>query len=232
MKRIAAATGMALAVVLSSTGILSAAPLAGFALVTESRHFAFYSRDKARADADKTERYVNELETLFGQELKGRTEYYRCEHAEEIAAATGRYASGVTSVAEGRIFSIQDFHAHELVHLVAGQLGHAGNFFDEGLAVALAHEQPLKKDGLEKAVRARSAMPMSELVRGFDRMDQTTGYALAGSFMSHLIRTQGIAKLAQFLRACGPKGGDPTTAFASAFGTTLEEAGSAWKATL
>jgi hypothetical protein len=230
MKQASKASLVALAMAVSSAAAATAAPLAGFALVTETQHFAFYSRDKARPDAEKTERYVRELETLLGQQVTGRVDYYRCEHAEEIAFATGRLAAGVTSVGERRIYSVQDFHAHELVHLVAGQLGNAGTFFDEGLAVALSHEEPLKKAGVEKA--ARAAGSVSSLVAGFDSMDQRTGYALAGSFVNHLLRTHGTAKVVSFYRACGPKGGDPAAAFLSVFGTTMDEAGKTWQASL
>lgn len=215
---------------LSSAGAATAAPLAGFALVTETQHFSFYSRDKAHPDAEKTERYVRELEILLGQQVSGRVDYYRCGHAEEIASATGRLAAGVTSLAERRIYSIQDFHAHELVHLVAGQLGNAGSFFDEGLAVALSHEEPLKKASVEKAARASGTL--STLAANFDSMDQRTGYALAGSFVAHLLRTRGTAKVADFFRACGPRGGDREAAFLSVFGTTLDEAGRTWQASL
>lgn len=230
MKRTTEAILAGLALVTSFAGAATAAPLAGFALVSETQHFAFYSRDNARPDAEKSERYVRELETLLGHQVTGRVDYYRCEHAEEIASATGRLAAGVTSVGERRIYSVQDFHAHELVHLVAGQLGNGGSFFDEGLAVALSHEEPLKKASMQKA--ARTVASLSALSANFDSMDQRTGYALAGSFVAHLLRTHGTAKVAEFFRACGPKGGDRAAAFQSVFGTSLDEAGKTWQASL
>ncbi|PYQ02576.1 MAG: hypothetical protein DMF82_15730 [Acidobacteria bacterium] len=168
---------------------LQAAPLPGFVLTAQTQHFSFYSRDNQKVDSQKTERYLAQVEQLLGQQVEGRAEYYRYASAQELAAGTGTYAAGLTLAHSGQIHSTQAFHAHEIVHLVAGQMGNPGVFFQEGLAVA-------------------------------------------GSFVNRLIKTHGIAKVAEFFRACGPNGGNPSVAFARTFGQSLDEAGAAWAASL
>ena len=210
---------------------LQAAPLPGFVLKAETEHFAFYSRGNEKVDAAKSERYLARVEAMLGQDVSGRAEYYRYANPQEVAAGTGTYAEGVTFARAGQIHSTQEFHAHEIVHLVAGQMGNPGVFFQEGLAVAIGNEgrwqgQDVNKLAREQARRAK----LSALVAGFGRMDANTAYAVAGSFVGSLIKAHGAAKVAEFFRACS--GGNTADAFARTFGQTLDEAGVAWAASL
>src|SRR4051812_15057114 len=100
----------------------AAAAVPGFTLAAQTTHFSFYSRG-AKVDAQKSERFLASIEKELGATFDGRAEYYRYERPEDIAAATGAYASGVTYAKERQIHSTQTFHAHEIVHLIAGQLG-------------------------------------------------------------------------------------------------------------
>lgn len=208
-----------------------AGPLPGFALKAQTEHFSFYSRGNQKIDAQKSERYLAEIQGLLGQRVSGRAEYYRYETAQELAAGTGTYAEGVTFARAGEIHSTQDFHAHEIVHLVAGQMGNPGAFFHEGLAVALGNRgrwrgQDVHKLAREAARRGR----VSTLVAGFARLDTDTAYPVAGSFVSSLIARHGIEKVSEFFRACS--GTNTADAFARTFGQTLDQAGEAWAASL
>jgi hypothetical protein len=212
---------------------LQAAPLPGFVLTAQTQHFSFYSRDNQKVDSQKTERYLAQVEQLLGQQVDGRAEYYRYATAQELAAGTGTYAAGLTLAHAGQIHSTQAFHAHEIVHLVAGQMGNPGVFFQEGLAVAVGNEAKWQgKDVDTLARKAAGSAKLSSFVARFDSMDPDTAYAVAGSFVNGLIKTHGIAKVAEFFRACGPKGTNPAAAFARTFGQSLDEAGAAWAASL
>jgi hypothetical protein len=61
-------------------------------------------------------------------------------------------------------------------------------------------------------------------------MDAQKAYPVAGSFVAYLIKTQGMAKTAQFFRACS--GGNTAAAFQSTFGLSMDEAGAGWVASL
>jgi hypothetical protein len=63
-------------------------------------------------------------------------------------------------------------------------------------------------------------------------MDPQTAYPVAGSFVGHLIRTEGLGKVADFFRGCRQGGGDRDQAFAGVFGRSLEAAGAEWLAGL
>jgi hypothetical protein len=221
--------------ILASTA-LYAAPLPGFALTAQTEHFSFYTRSKQAVEAQKTEQYVAKVEELLGERLCGRADYYRYGSAEEIQFATGQYAAGLTYATSGpgQIHSMKAFHPHEIVHLVAERLGKPGTFFHEGLAVAIGDEarwagksvNAIAKD----LVKAGKLTSVSALVSQFDRMDPQSAYPVAGSFVAFLIKTQGIAKTAQFFRACS--GSNTVTAFQHTFGLSMDEAGAGWVATL
>jgi len=212
---------------------LQAAPLPGFVLTAQTQHFTFYSRDNQKVDSQKTERYLAQVEQLLGQQVEGRAEYYRYASAQELAAGTGTYAAGLTLAHSGQIHSTQAFHAHEIVHLVAGQMGNPGVFFQEGLAVAIGNEAKWQgKDVDSLARKVAGSAKLSAYVARFDSLDADTAYAVAGSFVNRLIKTHGIAKVAEFFRACGPRGSNASVAFARTFGQSLDEAGAAWAASL
>jgi hypothetical protein len=212
---------------------LQAAPLPGFVLTAQTQHFSFYSRDNQKVDSQKTERYLEQVEQLLGQQVEGRAEYYRYATAQELAAGTGTYAAGLTLAHSGQIHSTQAFHAHEIVHLVAGQMGNPGVFFQEGLAVAIGNEAKWQgKDVDSLARKVAAGAKVSSFVARFDSLDADTAYAVAGSFVNRLIKAHGIAKVAEFFRACGPTGTNAASAFARTFGQSLDEAGAAWAASL
>ena len=184
---------------------LQAAPLPGFVLTAQTQHFSFYSRDNQKVDAQKTEQYLAQVEQLLGQQVEGRAEYYRYASAQELAAGTGTYAAGLTLAHSGQIHSTQAFHAHEIVHLVAGQMGNPGAFFQEGLAVAIGNGAKWQGKDVDKLARkAAKGARVSSFVAQFDSLDADTAYAVAGSFVNRLIRAHGIAKVAEFFRACAP----------------------------
>ena len=106
-------------------------------------------------------------------------------------------------------------------------------FFQEGLAVAIGNEAKWQGKDVDSLARKSAAgVKLSSLVARFDSLDPDAAYAMAGSFVNRLIKTQGIAKVAEFFRACGPAGTNPAAAFARTFGQSLDEAGAAWVASL
>jgi hypothetical protein len=182
-------------------------------------------------DARKTESYLVQVEQLLGQQVAGRADYYRYATAQELAAGTGTYAAGLTHAHE--IHSTQEFHAHEIVHLVAAQMGgDPGAFFQEGLAVAIGNHARWHGSDVDKTARkAARGTSLSAFVAGFPSVDPEVAYAVAGSFVNRLIKTHGMARVAEFFRACRP-GTTPSAAFARTFGQSLDEAGAAWAASL
>jgi len=217
-------------------GMLAAAPVwaqppRGFQLAAQTPHFLFYSRNGERIDVHEVERALCKVQRLLGQELPGRAEYYRYGTPQEIAANLGEYASGVTLGSLRQIHTVRrECPLHEIVHLVAAQLGDPGPFFQEGLAVALSGSkwrgQALGRVRLPAALRRQK---VSVLAARFESMDPETAYPIAGSFVAFLIKTYGVSRMADFFRASGGSGSPTDTAFRATFGESLDQAGTAWK---
>jgi hypothetical protein len=206
-----------------------AEPPRGFQLAAQTRNFLFYSRHGEPIDVHEVERSLWKVQRLLGQELGGRAEYYRYGSTQEVAADIGPYAAGVTLGRLRQIHTVKDSHLHEIVHLVAAQLGDPGPFFHEGLAVALSGSkwrgQALTGVRLPTGLRGQT---LSALIGRFEDVDAAIAYPLAGSFVAFLIKTHGVSRVADFFRACGDSGRPRDAAFRATFGVTLDEAGATW----
>lgn len=200
--------------------------LTGFTLAATTPRVSFYTRGPA-VDVAGIEASLTRIEGTLGTRLSGNASYYRYSSAQEVAAGTGHYAAGVTFA--GQVHSTRERHDHELVHLVAVQMGDAGRFFNEGLAVALGDDTRGQSKAAKKALA--NGQPLMSWVAGFDGQDADAAYAVAGTFVRHLIETQGIEKVRAFYRSARSEAG-MGRAFAAAFGQDLEPALAAWHSDL
>jgi hypothetical protein len=221
------ATLATLALVLSSVASAFAAPAPGFTLAASTPRFSFYTRG-AKVEADKSERYLAKVEEELGQHFEGHADYYRYESVGEVAVSTGAYAEGVTFASRREIHSAHGFHAHEIVHLVAGQMGNPGVLFHEGLAVVLGNDAKWNgRDVDAVSKRALKGQPALALLDSFESLPADEAYPLAASFVRSLIARHGLAKISTFFRACAtPQAKD--AAFESTFGTTYAQAVNEW----
>lgn len=234
MSRIA--LGLAVVGLLVRTAPVAGEPLPGFRQVAQSARVRFFTRADSRAgrrerDAlRRTEAYLAQLEHRLGERLAEPIEYYRYERPEDIASQTGVYATGLTRVGDHVVHSTVDYHPHELVHAVAGRLGNPGRFFHEGLAVAIGDEGRWGRRGVHELARAHvRGQSWRSLSGAFDRLEPDAAYPLAGSFVLHLIETEGQEKLFAFFRACGTSPAKAALAFRTAYGVSLDDAVAAWQ---
>ena len=214
---------LTVAVVLGSR---PAVALPGFTLAATTPRVSFYSRGQA-VDVAGVEASLTRIEGALDTRLAGHASYYRYASAQEVAAGTGHYADGVTFA--GQVHSARERHDHELVHLIAAQMGDPGRFFQEGLAVALGDAPRGQRKTAKKALSG--GQPLMSWVAGFDGQDQGAAYAVAGAFVRHLIDTYGIEKVRAFYRASRSEA-SVRRSFAAAFGQDLEPALAAWRADL
>jgi len=218
--------GTVVALVAASAN-LSAAPLPGFILSAEMTHVAVYTRPGKKADAAGVEKQVARLASDLGLADVARADYYHYDEAADLMAVTGTYAGGVTYPGRRQVHSTKESRDHELVHLVAFQLGNPGAFFQEGLAVVLGDRgrfQGRAVDGLAKPWARRSSLVA--LIGAFDAQQPGEGYAIAGSFMKFMVERHGLPKMAEFFRASQGQGA--SDAFQSVFALSLAEAGAQW----
>jgi hypothetical protein len=214
--------------------VAAAAPPPGFEATAQTSRFKFFTRGHDSAvDAQKVEKFMVSLEQTLGQQYSGQAQYYRYDRPEDIAAATGSYVSGVTFAGTREIHTTQAFHAHEIVHLLASQIGDPGPFFREGLAVALGDEGKWQGKSVDRLAKDYArGLTLRALVLGFTAMDAQRAYPLAGSFVAHLIKRHGVQKVKELFASAPRLGGDETTQFASVFGQSLEEAETDWRRSL
>jgi hypothetical protein len=207
-----------------------AEPSRGFQLAARTPHFLFYTRNGEPIDVHEVERSLWKVQRLLGQELPGQAEYYRYGTPQEVAADLGEYATGVTLGSLRQIHTVhRECHLHEIVHLVAAQLGDPGPFFQEGLAVALSG--PSWRGQALTGVRPPAALRrqgISALAARFESLPPDVAYPVAGSFVAFLIKTHGVSRVAAFFRASGASGAPRDDAFRATFGVGLDEAGAAW----
>ena len=226
MRKTATLALLTVAAILGTGPAASAAGLPGFTLAARTPRVSFYSRGQ-KVDVAKVEASLTRIEGALGTRLAGHASYYRYDSAQEVAAGTGHYAAGVTFA--GQVHSTSACHDHELVHLVAAQMGNPGRFFQEGLAVALGDDTRGLRRAAKKALSG--GQPLTRWVAGFDGQDPDAAYAVAGTFVRHLIDTHGMEKVRALFNASRSEAGVPR-AFAATFGQGLEEALSAWRADL
>lgn len=226
-----------------AAGALPAASqdLRGFALVLATRSIDFYARaDKGvrSGDAEAAERFLAEVRSRLGQTRDARrVRYYRVRDRADVAAVVGREAEGFTSAGGDRVVALRPCNRHELVHVAALELGDPGRFFQEGLAVALARESGWRGRALDRAARpAVARAPLRRFVESFDSLPPADAYAVAGSFVGHLIERHGLGVVADFFRGARVRDShgrwSREGAFQQAFGASLEEAEGAWRSSL
>lgn len=201
----------------------------GLVWTGETRYFTFYASPDQQTDAAACERYAAELVRMFGQRDLKRARYYRYRDAQELAARTGTYAAGLTYSDANEIHSTKPFHAHEIVHLVAGQLGRPGAFFQEGLAVALADKGRWRGRPVDAWAREQPRVrSVRWMVEHFERLDPEAAYPLAASFVKALLESHGTSRIGELFKRSAR--GPTRTAFEETFGQTLEAAERTWRA--
>jgi hypothetical protein len=194
----------------------------------QSTHFVFYTRG-APVDVDEVERSLRQVEGLLGTRIRARAEYYRYRTPQELAVFAGHYAAGVTYGSLRQIHSTRASHLHEVVHLVAAQLGDPGPFFQEGLAVALSDARAGRRREARRLHREAMSrrLTLGRMVARFDALDPAFASAAAGSFVAFLVETFSLPRVVAFFRACaGERGAE--AAFRATFGLGLDAAGEAW----
>jgi hypothetical protein len=215
---------------LAMAGSLEAAPPAAFALAAQTSRVMAYSRGQ-QVDARWVDDQVKHFEQLLGGSVAGPVSFIQYERPEEVGAVTGTYAAGITFAKAREIHTVKAAAPHEIVHLVAGQIGDPGAFFQEGLAVALTSGGQWYGRSIAKIVRGAlrgEAPALPVLLARFESLDPQLAYPLAGSFVSYLIESHGLDQVVAFFSAC--RGRFDAVAFQRTFGRSLEEAGQAWTA--
>jgi hypothetical protein len=208
-----------------------AAPATELKRVHVTPRVAYFASGKRKVDVRRTEEFLRRLDGLFGPPEDGRRIEYRLHDAHSLRfAETGQAAVGVTDLDALRIDTVLEYHPHELTHAVAGRLGRPPLLFAEGLAVALTSGGLWRGRDLDAAAeRALAAgARVDGLLTGFLDAEPDAAYAVAGSFVAHLLERHGIDPLVRFFRGCGDGGSGFEQAFRRAYGHSIARATIEW----
>ncbi|MDX2008399.1 MAG: hypothetical protein SFU83_24405 [Meiothermus sp.] len=155
------------------------------------------------------------LTQIWGDNLAGKTEYFKLASRQEMGQVTGFLAQGLAIPSRSAIYSIHACHVHEVAHLLTLPDGFAAlnTFWIEGIAMYFTwpsltcdSEIPTPdcpyRDAIgfyeghsvhfwaQKFYRDRSLPALSLLINGdplFHQLDGQHSYPVAGSFIAFLL---------------------------------------------
>jgi hypothetical protein len=176
-------------------------------------HYVFHFTEQDRVDEARQEAFHDWVLPQLGVSPGRQIQYFKYLDRTHMQLATGRATNGWADPAEFAVHSIFPWHAHEAVHVLTELLGRPSDFFNEGIAVALAFD-PLDNRFValwnntpihDVARRQRSAgslvSPTTTLTsERFRTHSEEVSYPAAGSFVAFLIERYGQASLNEFFR--------------------------------
>jgi hypothetical protein len=172
-------------------------------LVEREGQLVLHFTSEAPLDDAARQRLITRLawvESRLGVQVgRSAIDYWFHPNVASIRAFTG-FARGNFFDGDHTIHTVQALDTHEIVHAVSEVLAKRPNrFLDEGLAVALSGEwETLGIDELVRGHASVSPVPrLDELDLNFayyKAADTPLAYAVAGSFVSYLIKTWGIER--------------------------------------
>ncbi len=246
-----AAVVLAIACSSSPTAPTAGPTMSAFVQLTErfeTAHFVLHHAPGDSVDAERCEAHLQWLSAYLGVALPAKVDYYKFREWEDYWAAVSPGTSlGMAQPGGPAVFTIQPFHAHEVVHLFTGQLGSPNSFFHEGMSNAFQND-PLAGDyegrdhwsgltfhDLARQARAAGTLPRLETIIDTDGFRSTPGAARpAGSFVRYLVDTQGVGRMKQTCAAVGWSDSRETVAdtLLAIYGESLPELERAWLAFL
>lgn len=173
-----------------------------------------------------------------------RLQYNKYRNLAHIEAVTGQASNGFAEPDKFTVHSIWTFDPHEATHVYTSLFGRPSDFFNEGIAVALAVD-PLSGvyvskwngtpiDDVARSMKRAGTLPIISgmtATAAFRNVNDQTSYPVSGSFVSFVLAQRGIDAMRAFFAASSRNDSGPAidTQFRAAFGWTVAEADAAWR---
>jgi len=215
---------------------------APLSLSLETASYVFHYSEGDGVDAERQEALHEWATAQLGVAPGRKVQYFKYRSLAHMGSLTGRIANGWADPEAFEVHSIFRWNAHEAIHVYSALIGRPSDFFNEGLAVAMATD-PLagiyvpRWNGISVHTWARqhasTLLPLESMVTtpDFRSLDDATSYPQAGSFVAYLIETHGIGAVAS-LFAAGTRDdskGRILSDFQRSFGVSLEQAERDWR---
>jgi hypothetical protein len=207
--------------------------------------FSYASGDSV--DARRQDAYHEWAIGTFGVQMPQRLQYAKYRDRDHMFRLTGQSANGWAEPAVFRVHSIFPWHAHEAAHVYTALIGRPSDFFNEGIAVALAYDPAEGRfvslwnntpiHDVSRALQRSGTLPEIATItdtEAFRRVPEQQGYPAAGSFVSFLIDARGMPPMLAFFRGGTREEsrGAIETRFAATFGLPVAAAETQWRAFL
>lgn len=247
-----AASTLAAALLLALTACGSGGPTTPSATdaltgTVSSAHLEFHFSPQDAVDVPRQEAFHEWAVSELGVNPMQRLRYNKYRDRGHMERVTGQATNGWADPPAFTVHSIWPWDAHEAVHIYTSLIGRPSDFFNEGIAVALSvdpldgrfvslwNNQPI--DDIARTLLRNGSLPsilgMAE-TDAFRRLPDQASYPAAGSFTSHLLQSHGVQAMRRFFELSARGDSQPViqVRFASAFGVSLAEAESRWRAFL
>jgi hypothetical protein len=211
-------------------------------LSTAHIDFAFSEGDSV--DAERQEVYHGWATARLGVEMPRKLQYRKYRDRVHMERINGRQTNGFAEPAAFIAHSIWAYDPHEALHVYSALVGTPPDFFNEGIAVAMAVDPSANNFvsifGITPIhITARNAMRSGTLPsvesmmtsQGFQRLQATLSYPIAGSFVDYLLQSRGMTSMMGFFRSStrADAAAVVESRFATAFGLSVAEADSGWR---
>jgi len=170
-----------------------------------------YSRGDA-VDSGWQQSYHDWITDLLGVQLPVKLTYYKYVSRSQLADVTGMETNGFAEPDVFALHTIWPYDGHEAAHVYTSLVGRPSNFFNEGLAVALATDPGLavwnsRWNGTHVYAHTQLLISTGQLrplgpmltTDGFRAVDEWVGYGEAGSFCLWLIEQYDIGPMLRFV---------------------------------
>lgn len=178
----------------------------------ETRNIVFHYSLGDAVDSDWQQAHHDWITSLLGVQLPAKLQYYKYASRGQLASITGRDTNGFAEPDVYAMHTIWPHDGHEAAHVYTARAGRPSNFFNEGLAVALATDPGLAVwnsswNGThvyahtQLLISTNRLVPLASMLTtdDFRGVDEWVSYGEAGSFTLYLIEQYGIGDMLTFV---------------------------------
>jgi len=212
---------------------------------TANIDFSFSTGDSV--DTERQEAFHAWATVQLDVAMPRKLQYRKYRDRAHMHRVTGHETNGFAEPPSFIVHSIWPYDSHEAIHVYSALVGVPSDFFNEGIAVAMAVDPMAGRfvslwNSTPIDVIARASLRAGQLpsiasmmtTDGFHRLPESTSYPLAGSFVDFLLRTRGMRAMQVFLRSSTRTDSAAVieSRFAAAFGGPVAAAEAEWRAFL
>jgi len=180
--------------------------------VFETQNIVFRFSSGDTVDSDWQQSYHDWITDLLGVQLPTKLKFNKYTGRQQLEDVTGMSTNGFAEPEVYALHTIWPHDGHEAAHVYTSLVGRPSNFFNEGLAVALATDPGLavwnsRWNGThvyahtQLLISTNQLRPLANMITTdtFRAADEWIGYGEAGSFTLWLIEQYGIGPMLTFV---------------------------------